>query len=103
MNTQQQVIDTDWILPPRYRVSLVREDRGGSYRPDKPITSSDRVAEIIRPYFADLDREHVVGVMLGVKYRIIGMNTVSIGRLSGAPVTMRETFKAAILANAYAV
>ena len=50
-----------------------------------------------------MDREHFVVILLDRKNAPIGINTVSIGSLTASVVHMRETFKAAILANAAAI
>ena len=49
------------------------------------------------------DREQFCVLMLNAKNMIIGMNIVSIGGVSSAPVHPREVLKPAILANACAL
>ncbi len=85
---------------PRYRVTLVCEERGES----TPVAVRDSTfaASVVRPHFAGLDREHFLVLGLDAKHRIIGINVVSIGSLSLAIVHPREVFKPLILMNAAA-
>lgn len=83
---------------PIYRVTLVQEGKVQSYR--KRIANSSIASNVLRSYIADADREHFVVLLLDRKYQIIGINTVSIGSLTGSTVHPREVFKPAILCNA---
>ena len=85
---------------PRYRVTLVRENR--AVPPSSPLTTSATAAAILRPLFAGLDREHFLVCGLDAKNCIIGINVVSIGSLTLAIVHPREVFKPLILMNAAA-
>jgi len=81
-----------------YTVTLVQVgvlpfDRG-------QLRSSTDGAALIRTHLAGVDREYFVVVMLNRKNEAIGINTVSIGSLTGSVVVPREVFKPAILANA---
>ncbi|MDE3074994.1 MAG: JAB domain-containing protein [Chloroflexota bacterium] len=67
------------------------------------MANPGKVAAVVRDYLADVDREHFVVLLLDAKSRIIGINTVAVGTLDGAPVHPREVFKAAVLANAACV
>ena len=49
------------------------------------------------------DREQFVVALLNAKNAIIGLNIVSVGVLSAAPVSPRELLKSAILANSSAM
>jgi DNA repair protein RadC len=89
------------VYIPIYRVSLVREK---SLKAEyKYVRNPLSVYQIIKPYLEDLDREHFVVMLLDVKKKVIGINTVSIGILFSCPVHLREVFKPAIVANAAAV
>lgn len=46
------------------------------------------------------DREHVRLLYLDTANRVVGIEEISVGTLNFSPVTMRELFKGAILANA---
>jgi DNA repair protein RadC len=83
---------------PRYRVTLVREDRVPA--PASPLVTSVAAATVLRPIFTGLDREHFLVCGLDAKHRIIGVNLVSIGALTLAIVHPREVFKPLILMNA---
>ena len=85
---------------PRYRVTLVRENR--AVPPSSPLTTSVAAAAILRPLFAELDREQFLVCGLDAKHAIIGVNIVSIGSLTLAIVHPREVFKPLILMNAAA-
>lgn len=87
------------LMPPVYRVQLVRE-KGGS---KTGIEGPEHVAQVLSRYLEHADREHFVALMLDAKNRIIGIHTVSVGTLFCAVVSPREVFKAAILANAASV
>jgi DNA repair protein RadC len=86
---------------PIYKISLVREGRVPCY--EQQIRSSANASTILQTYLADVDREHFVVLLLNQKNRVIGIHTVSIGSLTASVVHPRETFKAAILANAAAI
>ena len=83
---------------PRYRVTLVRENR--AMPPSSPLNTSVIAATVLRPLFAGLDREQFLVCGLDAKHRIIGVNIVSIGSLTLAIVHPREVFKPLILMNA---
>ena len=86
---------------PVYRVTLVRE---GAITASAPrLRGAEQAAELLRQYLGAVDREHFVVILLDRKNAPIGINTVSIGSLTASVVHMRETFKAAILANAAAI
>ncbi len=86
---------------PIYCVTLVRETSITAPRPR--LRSAQDAAELLRQYLGEVDREHFVVILLDRKNAPIGINTVSIGSLTASVVHMRETFKAAILANAAAI
>ena len=86
---------------PIYKVSLVRD---GSYQsPSKAITSPPDAFSILEGYMQGLDREHFVVLLLDIKNKVIGINTVSIGNLDTAIAHPREVFKPAILSNAASI
>jgi len=89
----------DSLMPPIFRVQLVREKSG----PRTGIEGPEHVAQVLSRYLEHADREHFVALMLDAKNRIIGIHTVSVGSLFAALVSPREVFKAAILANAASV
>jgi DNA repair protein RadC len=86
---------------PIYRVTLVREGKMPTY--ESRIRSSANAYSVLQEFLADTDREHFVILMLDQKNQVIGLHTVSIGSLTASVVHPRETFKAAILANAAAI
>ena len=87
---------------PVYRVALVREPTVVE-SPSACVRKSSEAAELLRPLFTGLDREHFVVLMLDAQHRPIGVNVVSIGSLTASVVHARETFKPAILCNSAAL
>ena len=85
---------------PRYRVTLVRDNR--AMATSSPLTTSTTAAEVLRALFAGLDREQFLVCGLDAKHAIIGVNIVSIGSLTLAIIHPREVFKPLILMNAAA-
>lgn len=88
---------------PVWRCQLVKE---GSTPAERQAMQSPReVAQFLADYLhpETLDREHFVVALLDTRFRLAGVNTVSIGTLDSAPVHPREVFKPAILASAAAV
>lgn len=86
---------------PIYRVALVRDS-------SQPTTTQQILQpadahEILATYLAGADRENFVILLLDIKHKVIGINTVGVGTLSGTLVHPREVFKPAILANAAAI
>lgn len=86
---------------PVYQVKLVKE-RNLKVSQEK-VVSPSIAAEVIRSYIGPTDREHFVVLMLDTKTHIIGVNTVSVGTLNASLVHPRETFKPAILVNAFSI
>lgn len=90
------------LMVPIYKLLMVRDSAIRAAIPNKVKQPAD-VYNLLSIYSQDLDREHLIVVMLDTKNAVIGINTVSIGSLNAATVTMRELFKPAILANAAAI
>jgi hypothetical protein len=89
------------IMAPVYKLLMVKD--GGVATSSARVKSPVDVANLLVTYMKDLDREHLVVVLLDSKNAVIGINTVSIGSLNTAYVCMREVFKPAIIANAAAI
>jgi len=75
-----------------YRVALVRESSLIESRTTTPIQKSSEAADILRPLFAELDREQFVVLMLDAKHRPLGMSVISIGSLTASIVHPRLCF-----------
>jgi len=86
---------------PRLKLCLVKED--GNQKPPFPaIKSAVDAANLLRPlHFAP--EEHFVSLHLNTKFEVIGLHEVSHGTLSASLVHPREVFKAALVANSYAI
>ena len=84
-----------------YRVTLVRESSIPIH--DNRLNNSADCERLIRTYLQGVDREHFIILLVNRKNEVIGINTVSVGSLTGSIVSPREVFKPAILANAAAI
>ena len=100
LNGQRQPKPRNEYAVPRFRVTLIRENR--AVTPSSPLNTSCAAATMLRPLFAGLDREQFLVCGLDAKHGIIGVNVVSIGSLTLAIVHPREVFKPLILMNAAA-
>src|SRR5215471_5699222 len=98
---EEKITKTKQARIPIYRVTLVKEGKMPTY--ESRIRSSANAYTVLQEYLADTDREHFVILMLDQKNQVIGLHTVSVGSLTASVVHPRETFKAAILANAAAI
>lgn len=84
------------------KVQVVRE-KIMYYEGEKTIRSPRDVADVLREYIGNEDREHFVLMMLSTKNTINAIHTVSIGSLDSSIVHPREVFKAAIVKNAASI
>lgn len=86
---------------PRLQLYVVKE--GPATKPPcQPIKSAQDAAALLSPlHFAS--EEHFVSLHLNTKYEVIGLHEVSHGTLSASLVHPREVFKAALVANSYAI
>ncbi|MDB4304248.1 JAB domain-containing protein [Desulfosarcina sp.] len=87
-----------------YRVSLVKDESVsfGNVR----LANSQEAQALIQNLImtkGQPDREQFVVALLNAKNELIGLNIVSVGSLSSAPVHPREVLKPAILANSAAM
>ena len=87
-----------------YRVSLVKDESVsfGNVR----LANSQEAQALIQNLIltkGQTDREQFVMALLNAKNEMIGLNIVSVGALSSAPVHPREVLKPAILANSAAM
>ena len=83
---------------PAYSIRLMRD---GSVKSETKLADSpERVAAIVRAYWGgELDREHLVCLMLNARSQCVGLHTASIGTLQASLVHPREIFRAAIMAG----
>jgi DNA repair protein RadC len=86
---------------PRLRLCLVSED-AAFHPPSRSLRTPADAADFLTPlrYAAE---EYFVSLHLNSKNEIIGLHEVSHGTLSLSLVHPREVFKAALLANSYAI
>ena len=69
-----------------------------AYRP--VINGADDAGILLQSRMRHLDREHFCVVLLSANHAVIGIETISIGTLTNAPVHPREVFKQAIRQSA---
>ena len=86
---------------PRYKVALVKES--SCQVPTRAIGSPADAYAILYGEMGQSDREIFLILLLDTRSRVIGIHEVSVGSLNASLVHPRETFKAAILANAAAL
>ena len=70
------------------------------------ITGPEVAAGLVNKYIAENcsdDRENFIAICLNTKNRVLAIHLVSTGTLNSSPVTAREVFKAAILANSASI
>ena len=85
---------------PKIKLALVKER---SRRRDRVSIRAPRdVAKFLEP-LQHAPEEHFVSLHLNAKNEVIGLHEVSHGTLSSSLVHPREVFKAALLANSYAI
>ena len=65
---------------PRYRVTLVRDNR--AVPPSSPLNTSVIAASLLRPLFAGLDREQFLVCGLDAKHGVIGVNIGEAGAVA---------------------
>lgn len=85
---------------PRLKLCLVREGRLNK----EPILIRDPfdAQEFLEP-LRSAPEEHFISLHLNVRHEVIGIHEVSHGTVSSSLVHPREVFKAALLANSYAL
>lgn len=72
--------------------------------PDRAVISSPTdLHALLEGRLRDLDREHLVAVLLDGKNQVLSAPTISVGTLSSSPVHPREVFKPAIKASAASI
>ncbi len=85
---------------PRIRLCLVHE--GMSPEALIPIATPSDAEELLEP-LRHVPEEHFVSLHLNAKNEVIGLHEVSHGTLASSLVHPREVFKAALVANSYAI
>ena len=86
---------------PVYAIQMVRE-REVLYAAQR-LTAPQQAVAAFNALVGNPDRENFAVIMLDAKNKIVGLHVVSQGSLNQTIVHPRETFKAAILANAATV
>ena len=87
-----------------YRIALVRDRPLPFGQPT--LNNSYEAKDIVRTVIKTMgqsDREQLVVILLNAKNEVVGVNLVSTGGISSAPVCPREVVKPAILSNASAI
>jgi len=85
---------------PRIKLCLVHE----GMTPDNlyPIQTPGDAEDLLEP-LRHVPEEHFVSLHLNAKNEVIGLHEVSHGTLASSLVHPREVFKAALVANSYAI
>ncbi len=85
---------------PQIKLALVHEGMAA----DKlcPIASPGDAEKLLQP-LRHAPEEHFVTLHLNTKHEVIGLHEVSHGTLAAALVHPREVFKAALMANSFAI
>ncbi len=87
-----------------YRIALVRDRPLPFGQPT--LNNSQDAQAIVKTLIEKMgqsDREQLVVILLNAKNEVVGVNLVSTGGISSAPVCPREVLKPAILVNASAI
>ncbi len=85
---------------PRIRLALVHEQM--TVETLYPIKTPGDVETLLEP-LRHVPEEHFVSLHLNAKNEVIGLHEVSHGTLASSLVHPREVFKAALVANSYAI
>ena len=106
--TAEDLIDIPGIGPKKAATIISALELGrrastpGARKRMKVSTPSD-MADFFMEDMRHLKKEHFKVLLLNVRLEVMGLETVSIGDLAGAPVHPRETFEPAIRKGAAAV
>lgn len=85
---------------PVFKLMMVKENSKGDQA--NLIRSARDAAKLLSPLTYACE-EHFVSLHLNAKHEVIGVHEVSHGTLSSSLVHPREVFKAALVANSYAI
>lgn len=85
---------------PQLRLYLVSEETKNFKM--HPILRPNQAAQLLAP-LRHAPEEHFVSLHLNAKHELIGLHEVSHGTLSASLVHPREVYKAALLANSFAI
>ena len=83
------------------RLQMVKEEV--EYYGNKKVNSPGDVAEVVRKFIGNADREMFLALHLGADNRINSVHIISVGSLNQSVVHPRECFKAALLCNAMSI
>lgn len=97
MNSRSLKQHLKYIVP-EMRLALIKES---GIKP-QPITMPDDLGKFVEP-LKHYSEEYFVSFHLDCKFNVIGYQIVSRGTLSASLVHPREVFKAALLANSFAI
>ena len=81
------------------RLQVVRESRANMGQTNSP----KEVVECVKKELKSLDREYVVAVLLDNRNNVMGIEEVSKGTLTSAPLCSREVYTAAMFCNAQSI
>lgn len=99
--TKKRSPDLKSYRVPKYTIKLVRE--GVITVESDQIRRETDLYRVAATMLENLDREHLIVVMLDSKSRIIGANVAAVGGLNFAYLDMKSIIKPAILCNACSI
>lgn len=70
---------------------------------EEPLENAPAITEFLKRHIGNLDREYMVALQLDTKGRVTSVTMVAEGTVDCFLTSMRELFKAAILANAASI
>jgi DNA repair protein RadC len=85
---------------PKFSICIVQENEGSFS--NIRINNPEDAANLLKPLRVAAE-EHFVAIHLNVKSEVIGIHEVAHGTLTESLVHPREVFKAALLANSFAI
>lgn len=71
----------------------------GTLKLESKVSSPTNVYEVSKKYLGEVDREHLILLVLDNKNAINSISTIAIGSLNTAIIHPREVYKTAILCN----
>lgn len=82
---------------PKYKLQMVRE---GTHKSSvKDVTDPATAAQLMQEYLGPQCQEHFVVMLLDIKNKVRGIQTVHIGGLNSSIVEPRSVFRSAIVAG----
>jgi DNA repair protein RadC len=91
-------IKTEFSSVPLYSLKLVK-DKNVRY-PLNQVKDAIHSETIARTYLQNKDCEHLISIFMDGRHNMLGLTNVAVGSISGVNATIRDIFKASIVARA---